>query len=201
MNYQVVLDNTINNLQGVPKLLLHACCAPCSSYVLEYLSKYFIITVFFYNPNMDSEEEYDKRLEELIRFVKEFPAKNPVTVVSREYHHEDFLKIAYGLEQEPERGIRCHKCYERRLEESFQYAKENHFDFITTTLTLSPYKNSQVINEIGKKLENKYAFSYLYSDFKKRDGYKRSLVLSHEYHLYRQNYCGCEFSKEKDLIE
>ncbi len=194
MNYQVVLDETIKNLNKIPKLLLHACCAPCSSYVLEYLSNYFEITVFFYNPNMDNVDEYNKRLMELERFVKEFKTRYPVKVVSKEYNHEEFLEMAKGLEQEPEKGSRCLKCYRLRLEESFNYAKENNFDYITTTLTLSPYKNSKVINEIGKELEEKYQFPYLYSDFKKRDGYKRSIELSKEYHLYRQDYCGCEFS-------
>jgi len=197
MNYQVVLDETIKGLTGVPRLLLHACCAPCSSYVLEYLSNYFEITVFFYNPNMDNADEYNKRLMELERFVKEFKTKYPVTVVNKEYNHEEFLEMAKGLEQEPEKGSRCLKCYRLRLEESFKYAKENSFDYITTTLTLSPYKNSKVINEIGEELEEKYQFPYLYSDFKKRDGYKRSIELSKEYHLYRQDYCGCEFSKAR----
>ncbi len=197
MNYQLVLDEAIKNLNKTPKLLLHACCAPCSSYVLEYLSNYFEITVFFYNPNMDNIDEYNKRLMELERFVKEFKTKYPVTVVNREYHHEEFLDIAKGLEQEPEKGSRCLKCYRLRLEESFKYAKENSFDYITTTLTLSPHKNSKLINGIGQELEEKYQFPYLYSDFKKRDGYKRSIELSNEYHLYRQDYCGCEFSKAR----
>ena len=136
MNYQVVLDETIKNLNKIPKLLLHACCAPCSSYVLEYLSNYFEITVFFYNPNMDNVDEYNKRLMELERFVKEFKTRYPVKVVSKEYNHEEFLEMAKGLEQEPEKGSRCLKCYRLRLEESFNYAKENNFDYITTTLTV-----------------------------------------------------------------
>lgn len=197
MNYQVVLDKMLENLEGTPKLLLHACCAPCSSYVLEYLSEYFEITVFFYNPNMDKEEEYNKRLHELERFIKEFNSKNPIHLVSKDYHHEEFLNIANGLHDIPEKGIRCHKCYRLRMEEAFIYAKENSFDFITTTLTLSPHKDSKVINEIGRELEKKYQFPYLYSDFKKREGYKRSIILSREYNLYRQDYCGCEFSKNK----
>ena len=201
MNYQVVLDETLKSLEGVSKLLLHACCAPCSSYVIEYLSNYFEITIFFYNPNIDGEIEYNKRLKELERFIKEFKTKYPVHLVNKEYHHEEFLELAKGLENAPERGSRCLKCYEKRLEESFLYAKENHFDYITTTLTLSPHKNSQVINEIGKKLEEKYHFPYLYSDFKKKEGYKRSIVLSKEYHLYRQDYCGCEFSKKRKKDE
>lgn len=199
MNYQIVLDEKLKKINGVPKLLLHACCAPCSSYVLEYLSNYFEITVFFYNPNMDGEGEFTKRLHELERFIEEFKTKYPVHLVYKDYNHEEFLHIAKGLEQEKEKGVRCLKCYRLRLEESFKYAKNHHFDYITTTLTLSPHKNSQVINEIGKELEKKYAFPYLYSDFKKRDGYKRSIFLSHEYNLYRQDYCGCEFSKRGTL--
>jgi hypothetical protein len=149
---------------------------------------------------MDKEEEFNKRYTELERFIHEFKGNNPIHLVSQKYNHDEFIHIAKGLEQEPERGKRCLKCYRLRLEESFKYAKEHGFDYITTTLTLSPYKNSVVINEIGKELEEKYNFKYLYSDFKKRDGYKRSIVLSHKYHLYRQNYCGCEFSKKVNVI-
>ena len=196
MNYQLVLDETLKKIEGVPKLLLHACCAPCSSYVLEYLSDYFEITVFFYNPNIDTIDEYEKRLNELKRFVREFNSKNKIEVVDIGFCDDDYKKIVVGLENEPERGRRCLKCYKLRLEKSFLYAKEHHFDYITTTLTLSPHKNSQVINEIGHELESKYQFPYLYSDFKKREGYKRSIVLSHEYNLYRQDYCGCKYSKK-----
>ena len=196
MNYQLMLDETIKNLTNVPKLLLHACCAPCSSYCIEYLSNYFEITIYYYNPNIDKEEEYDYRYSELERFIKEFKTKYPVHLINAGYHKQDFIKIATGLENEPERGARCLKCYRLRLEKSYQYAKENNFDYITTTLTLSPHKNSKVINEIGGELEKIYQVPYLYSDFKKRDGYKRSIVLSHEYNLYRQDYCGCEYSKK-----
>ena len=201
MNYQLVLDETLKKLDKTPKLLLHACCAPCSSYVLEYLSKYFAITVYFYNPNIDTEKEFNYRFKELERFIKEFPAVNPIKLVNAGYDKNDFYKISEGLEDEPERGRRCLKCYRLRLEKSFQYAKTNDFDYITTTLTLSPLKNSQAINEIGKELEEKYHFPYLYSDFKKREGYKRSIVLSHEYNLYRQDYCGCEFSKRRKITD
>ena len=197
MNYQVVLDKTLKELVGVPKLLLHACCAPCSSYVIEYLSNYFEITIFFYNSNIDKEEEYNKRFEELKRFIKEFKTKYPVHLVNKDYNHEVFLNLSRGLEGKPERGRRCLKCYRDRLEESFIYAKEHNFDYVTTTLTLSPHKSSEVINTIAKELEDVYHFPYLYSDFKKREGYKRSIVLSKEYNLYRQDYCGCEFSKER----
>ena len=196
MNYQLLLDETIKNLANVPKLLLHACCAPCSSYCIEYLSNYFEITIYYYNPNIDKEDEYDYRYSELERFIKEFKTKYPVHLVNAGYHKEDFENISKGLENEPERGARCLKCYRLRLEKSYQYAKENNFDYITTTLTLSPHKNSKVINEIGGDLEKEYLVPYLYSDFKKRDGYKRSITLSHEYNLYRQDYCGCKYSKK-----
>ena len=200
MNYQLMLEETINSLKTVPRLLLHACCAPCSSYVISYLANYFDITIYFYNPNMDSDDEYEKRCAELKRFVREFKTKHPVHVVIEEYHHDEFLEISKGLENEPERGRRCLKCYELRLRKSFMYAKENNFDYITTTLTLSPHKNSKIINEIGKKLEDELSFPYLFSDFKKKDGYKKSILLSQEYNLYRQNYCGCEFSKRESTL-
>ena len=201
MNYQLVLDETLKNLSGVPKLLLHACCAPCSSYCIEYLSNYFEITIYYYNPNIDKEEEYDYRYSELERFLKEFKTKYPVHLINAGYHKEDFIEIAKGLENEPERGRRCLKCYRLRLEKSYQYAMNNNFDYITTTLTLSPHKPSNVINLIGSELEKIYHVPYLYSDFKKRDGYKRSIELSHEYDLYRQDYCGCIYSKKtSDLL-
>ena len=195
MNYQLILDETLKNLVGVPKLLLHACCAPCSSYCIEYLSNYFEITIYYYNPNIDTKDEYDYRYNELERFIQEFKTKYPVYLINAGYNKEDFENIAKGLENEPERGKRCLKCYRLRLEKSFIYAKENNFDYITTTLTLSPHKPSNIINEIGRELESIYHVPYLYSDFKKKEGYKRSIVLSHEYNLYRQDYCGCEYSK------
>lgn len=201
MNYQLVLDETIKNLNKVPKLLLHACCAPCSSYCIEYLSDYFEITIYYYNPNIDKKEEYNYRYSELERFIHEFKTKYPVHLINAGYHKDDFVQIARGLENEPERGKRCLKCYRLRLSKSFEYAKTNNFDYVTTTLTLSPHKNSKVINEIGSELENIYGVPYLYSDFKKRDGYKRSIVLSHEYNLYRQDYCGCEYSKKNDKLK
>lgn len=197
MNYQIILDETLKKLDGKKKLLLHACCAPCSSYVIEYLSKYFDITILYYNPNIDTENEFNKRLSELNRFVKEFKTENPVKVISIGYNKEDYLDEIKGLENEKEGGNRCLKCFNLRLLKSCLYAKDNNFDYFTTTLTISPLKNSKVINEIGSELEKKYNMPYLYSDFKKREGYKRSIVLSHTYNLYRQDYCGCKFSKNK----
>ena len=201
MNYQLVLEDTLKNIKPGTKLLLHACCAPCSSYCIEYLSNYFEITVYYYNPNIDTDEEYDKRVNELKRFVSEFKTKYPVHLVILPHLQEEYNEIVVGLEDEPERGARCLKCYELRLRKSFKYAKENNFDYITTTLTLSPLKNSRVINEIGKKLEDEYDFKYLYSDFKKKEGYKRSIVLSREYNLYRQDYCGCKYSKKNKIYD
>lgn len=195
MNYQIVLENTLKNLKEKKTLLLHACCAPCSSYVIEYLSNYFDITILFYNPNINNDTEYNKRLQELERFVKEFKTNNPVKVISLGYNHDEYLQTVLGLEKEKEGGSRCLKCYRLRIEKTFEYAKQYNFDYVTTTLTISPLKNSQVINKIGSELENIYHINYLYSDFKKKEGYKRSIVLSHEYNLYRQDYCGCEFSK------
>lgn len=195
MNYQIVLENTLKELIEKKTLLLHACCAPCSSYVIEYLSNYFDITILFYNPNINNDIEYNKRLHELERFVKEFKTNNPVKVISLGYNHDEYLQTVLGLEEEKEGGSRCLKCYRLRIEKTFEYAKQYNFDYVTTTLTISPLKNSQVINKIGSELENIYHINYLYSDFKKKEGYKRSIVLSHEYNLYRQDYCGCEFSK------
>ena len=201
MNYQLVLEEELKHIKPGSRLLLHACCAPCSSYCIEYLSNYFPITVFYYNPNIDTEEEYNKRVNELKRFVSEFKTKYPVDVIDLGHLQEEYDKEVVGLENEPERGARCLKCYELRLRKSFIYAKEHNYDYITTTLTLSPLKNSKVINEIGKKLEDEYDFKYLYSDFKKKEGYKRSIVLSREYNLYRQDYCGCKYSKNKKIYD
>lgn len=196
MNYQIILDETLKKLDGKKKLLLHACCAPCSSYVIEYLSKYFDITILYYNPNIDTEEEFNHRFEELQRFVKSFPTENDVKVITLGYNSSDYLKEIKGLEKEKEGGKRCLKCFNLRLEKSAIYAKENNFDYFTTTLTISPLKNSKILNEIGASLEKEYNIKYLYSDFKKKDGYKRSIVLSREYNLYRQDYCGCKFSRK-----
>lgn len=202
MNYQNDLEKLISNLDYVPNLLLHSCCAPCSSYVIEYLSKYFNITIFYYNPNISPIEEYEKRKEEQIRFINQFKTINKVNIIDTSYDHEEFLEIAKGLEQELEGGSRCIKCYLLRLEQTALKAKELNFDYFATTLTVSPYKNSNKINDIGKLLEEKYNTKYLLSDFKKKDGYKRSIELASTYNLYRQNYCGCEFSrKEKNNEE
>lgn len=197
-NYQRELDQLIENIQKenrVPKLFLHACCAPCSSYVLEYLSQYFEITVFFYNPNISPEEEYKKRVREIRRLVSEMDYVHPVTIVEGKYEPERFFAMAKGLEKVPEGGERCFRCYRLRMEEAVQLAIEGGYDYFTTTLSISPLKNAQKINEIGEELSKIYGVAHLPSDFKKKNGYKRSIELSHEHDLYRQNYCGCVFSK------
>lgn len=195
INYQLKMEEIISSLDGVKKLLVHACCAPCSSYVLEYLSNYFEITVLFYNPNIDEKEEYEKRALELKRLVSTVNYKNKVDVVILDHDPSEFYQVVEGLENELEGGPRCFKCYRLRMEKAAKYAKENNFDYFTTTLSISPYKNSSKLNEIGSILEKEYGIKYLYSDFKKKNGYKRSIELSKKYSLYRQNFCGCKFSK------
>ena len=198
MNYQKELDKLIERLSKdgeVPKLLLHSCCAPCSSYVLDYLSNHFEITVFYYNPNIFPENEYTKRILEQQTLISDMRVKHPVSFLAGNYDRDRFFQIAEGLEHLREGGERCFKCYELRLRESAILAKEGGYDYFTTTLTISPLKNAEKLNEIGNKLAEKYGVSYLPSDFKKKNGYKRSIELSKEYGLYRQDYCGCEFSQ------
>ena len=198
-NYQRELEQLISNIEPghVPSLLLHACCAPCSSYCLEYLSQYFSITVLFYNPNISPAAEYQKRVDEIKRLISELPAKNKISLIEGRYLPEEFYTSVKGLENEPEGGKRCHVCYELRLHEAAVVAKELGYDYFTTTLSISPLKDADKLNEIGKKLSDEYGISYLYSDFKKKNGYKRSIELSKEYKLYRQNFCGCVFSKRE----
>ena len=173
---------------------MHSCCAPCSSYVLEYLSDYFEITVFYYNPNIFPESEYTKRILEQQMLIQDMNVKHPVSFLAASYERERFYEIAKGLEHLKEGGDRCFKCYELRLEEAAKIATEGEFDYFTTTLSISPMKNAEKLNEIGNKVGVKYGVSYLQSDFKKKNGYKRSIELSKEFGLYRQDYCGCEFS-------
>lgn len=207
INYQKMLDKIIADNQKqemTPTLLLHSCCAPCSSYVLEYLSQFFNITVFYYNPNIYPHEEYDKRVAELQRLIAQMPVKNPVTFVERGYDEKDFFEAVKGFEHIPEGGERCFKCYRLRLERTAKLAKELGFDYFTTTLSISPYKNAPKLNEISQELGEIYDVKALPADFKKREGYKRSIQLSAEYGLYRQDYCGCAFSKrerERQLAE
>lgn len=200
INYQKELDKVIEVLQRqgrVPRLLLHSCCAPCSSYVLEYLSRYFEITVFYYNPNIYPPEEFGKRVEEQKRLIAQLPAEHPISFLDGPYEPERFYEMAKGLEQVPEGGARCFKCYRLRLTETAEMARAGKYDYFTTTLSISPLKNAEKLNEIGGQLAKDYGVDYLYSDFKKRNGYKRSTELSREYGLYRQDYCGCVFSKKE----
>ncbi|MBQ7943341.1 MAG: epoxyqueuosine reductase QueH [Lachnospiraceae bacterium] len=213
-NYQKELDKLIDGLikqDKVPTLFLHSCCAPCSSYVLEYLRQYFKITVFYYNPNISAEPEYVKRVEEQKRLIAAYNAQAldgfaklaggtwgkvyPIDIVEGDYIPQEFYEIAKGLEQCPEGGERCFKCYELRLKKTVQKALELGFDYFATTLTISPLKNSPKLNEIGERLSGEYGVAWLPSDFKKKNGYKRSIELSAEYDLYRQDYCGCIYSK------
>ncbi len=199
-NFQREMDALLESVSKQPlkRLLLHSCCAPCSSYVLEYLSRYFEITVLYFNPNITSAGEYNLRLGEQRRLCAQMPMPNSVSVIAGEYAPEQFFSAVKGLENEPEGGARCRKCFELRLSYTARLAKEGKYAFFATTLTLSPLKNAAVINEIGESIASEYGVPYLCSDFKKREGYKRSLVLSAEYKLYRQNYCGCVFSRRAE---
>ena len=197
MNYQRELDKLLKKLEtkeSVPRLLLHSCCAPCSSYVLEYLSDFFSITVFYYNPNIYPQEEYWMRVREQQEFIRRFPARHPISFVEGAYDTERFYEMAKGMEQEKEGGERCFACYELRLREAGELARAKGFDYFTTTLSISPLKNAGKLNEIGAALSAELGVRYLYADFKKKNGYKRSIELSREYGMYRQNYCGCVFS-------
>lgn len=196
-NYQKELEKRLTAIstEGVtPSLLLHSCCAPCSSYCLEYLSDYFHITIYYYNPNISNPEEYSRRVEEQKRLISELPVKNPIQFLEGVYEPEAFYQIAKGLEEQPEGGERCAKCYELRLREAASCAMKNDFDYFTTTLSISPHKNAVKLNEIGEQMGTEYGVAYLNSDFKKRNGYKRSTQLSKDYGLYRQDYCGCVYS-------
>ena len=196
MNYQKELEKELSKIGSSDKrLLLHSCCAPCSSYVIEYLSAFFRITVFYYNPNITEREEYGKRVLEQKRLLSSMPLKNPVDFIEGEYEPEVFFELSKGLEKCPEGQERCFACYEMRLKETAIQAKRLGYDYFTTTLTISPLKNAEIINEIGQRLGAVYDINYLLSDFKKKNGYKRSIELSKEYDLYRQDYCGCCYSK------
>ena len=213
-NYQKELDNIIEGLDKAevetpPRLLLHSCCAPCSSYVLEYLRTFFKITVFYYNPNISMEPEYLKRVEEQKRLIAVYnealhseaqydvrPAYH-IDIIEGDYEPDRFFEVARGLESCPEGGERCFACYEMRLRKTSQIAEAGQYDYFTTTLTISPLKNAAKLNEIGEKLSNECGIKWLPSDFKKKGGYQRSIELSKEYQLYRQNYCGCIYSKSE----
>ena len=196
-NYQLLLDKELANIEqnnARPSLLLHSCCAPCSSYVLEYLNRYFSITILYYNPNISPASEFSYRAEEQQRLVTEMTFVNPIEVIVGRYDPSEFAMIAKGHEQDPEGGDRCTACYRLRLEETAAYAASNGFDYFTTTLSISPLKDAERLNTIGGEMAKTYGVPYLFSDFKKREGYKRSIQLSGEYGLYRQDYCGCIYS-------
>ncbi len=199
VNYNLVMEDIINNLETKPKLLLHACCGVCSSSVLERLIPYFDITVLFYNPNIYPASEYQKRLDVLKEYINK--AALPVKILETDYRIKDFYQVVKGLENEKEGGLRCDKCYFLRLEETAKIAKEKGYDYFCTTLSVSPYKKATTLNEIGKRLEQQYQVKYLYSDFKKKEGYKRSNELAKKYGLYRQHYCGCEFSLNDTTVK
>ena len=197
MNYYKEMLKIINNLDCKPKLLLHSCCAPCSTTVIESLKDYFDITIIYYNPNIEPFNEYEKRKLEQIKIINEYGLK----YMDCDYDNDKFHEISKGLENIPEKGIRCHKCYRLRLNYTAKKGKENDFDYFGTTLTVSPYKLSNIINEIGLELESVYNIKFLVSDFKKNEGYKKSIELSKKYNLYRQNYCGCIYSKNINFNE
>ena len=205
MNYQVEMEKIISSLDYTPRLLLHVCCAPCSSYVLSVLAKYFKIDIVYYNPNINTKEEYDKRLDELKRLISTVKYDNSVNIVDCVYNNMDFYNAVKGLENESEGGKRCFECYKLRLDYTAKVAKKLGYEYFTTSLSISPYKNVNWLNEIGINLENKYGIKYLVADFKKKNGYKTSIELSKKYNLYRQDYCGCIYSKmerrKKDEIK
>ncbi len=200
-NYQKELERVLAAEEGkLPSLFLHSCCAPCSSYVLEYLSRYFLITVFYFNPNIYPEEEYRFRAAEQRRLIAEMKTAQPVQFAEGRFDPSEFYRAVKGLEHIPEGGERCRACFWLRLGEAAREAADRGFDYFTTTLTISPLKNAEALNEIGTELGRAYGVKWLPSDFKKKNGYKRSTELSREYGLYRQDYCGCVFSKrERDV--
>ncbi|MGO1581413.1 MAG: epoxyqueuosine reductase QueH [Peptoniphilaceae bacterium] len=199
INYNLKMENIIKNLDKDKeyKLLLHSCCAPCSSVVLERLSKYFKITILYYNPNIDTSIEFERRVKEQEYLIKNIDLEDRIEIMVIGYNSKEYYDFIEGHEDEVEGGKRCELCFELRLEKTAEIAKELGFDFFTTTLSISPHKNSKILNEVGEKAANKYEIDYLYSDFKKKEGYKRSIELSEKYDLYRQDYCGCEFSKKR----
>ena len=201
MNYDIEMEKQIANIEEGTKLLLHACCAPCSSAVLEALANFFKVIIFYYNPNITDRDEYEKRIEEIKKLISIINPKYKVELIEGNYEPKKFFEIAKGLENEPERGKRCYKCYELRLKETATIAEQLKIPYFCTTLTLSPHKNSNWINEIGEKLNKEYDTNYLYSDFKKKERYKRSIELSKKYNLYRQDYCGCIYSKRNNQFE
>lgn len=200
MNYHLELCKELQSLTKKEAILMHSCCAPCSSYVLEYLREYLKVTIFYYNPNITQIEEYQKRLTQQKNFIERFKREpEEILLLEGQYNPEKFLAMSKGLEAEVEGGQRCQRCYELRLRETARVAKEQGFSYFSTTLTISPMKNAEKLNEIGNEIAKKYGISFLLSDFKKNNGYKRSIELSKEYDLYRQNYCGCIYSQQQSI--
>ena len=197
-NYSKKCEEILNTIKTKKTILLHSCCGPCSSYVITYLTNFFDITILYYNPNISPYEEYLKRKEEQIKIIKELNKiyENKIDIIDCDYDNEIYEKNIKGLEKEPERGKRCEICYEMRIKKTAEIAKENNYDYFCTTLSVSPFKNATLINKIGEKMEKAYNINWLYSDFKKKDGYKKSIALSQKYNLYRQNYCGCIYSQK-----
>ena len=198
IRYDLLMDQEIERLRqrGIrPRLLLHVCCAPCSTACLEKLTEAFQVTCFYYNPNIEPEAEFEHRFAELVRLTNEMPMRESPEVIKGDYDHERFIDLAKGLESLPEGGERCFRCYRLRLEQTAKAAREGGYDYFTTTLSVSPYKNADKLNTIGASLTEAYGVPYLFSDFKKHDGYLRSIRLSAQYNLYRQDYCGCVYSK------
>lgn len=191
-NYNNLFKNEVANFDKKHSILLHSCCAPCSSHVISALKDYFDITILYYNPNISPIQEYEKRKQEQINFIKQLDCG--IKIMDCDYDNDVYEECIKGLENEKEGGARCLKCFRLRLEKTAKLASINNFDYFCTTLTVSPYKNSQVINSIGKELMNIYNVKWLYSDFKKEEGYKHSIALSKQYNLYRQDYCGCIYS-------
>lgn len=201
-NYYLLFEKQIEEiktLQLVPNLLLHSCCAPCSSQVISTLTNFFNITILYYNPNIYPKEEYLKRKEEQKKLLNKIESINKLNIIDCDYDNEVYEQTIKGLEKEKEGGARCYKCFSLRLEKTAKIGEENNYDYFSTTLTISPHKNSKIINIIGKSLEEKYNIKWLYSDYKKKDGYKKSIELSKKYNLHRQNYCGCIYSKRIDV--
>lgn len=205
MNYNKTMEDIIKKINEedyIPSLLLHSCCAPCSTHVVDTLAPYFNITIFYYNPNIEPQEEYEKRKKEEQRFIKEYPSPNKLDIIDCDYDNDLYHQVIKGLEDLGEGSPRCHKCYYLRLQKTAEKAKELKYDYFGTTLTVSPYKDSLKLNEIGKSLSEKYHINYLYSDFKKKNGYLHSIELAKKYNLYRQDYCGCIYSqKEREIIK
>ena len=200
-SYYKLCLNELSSIKKKKKILLHSCCAPCSSHVITFLSKYFDITILYYNPNISPIEEYNKRKEEQIRLVNELNNETKIDILDCDYDNDIYEKSIKGYEKCPERGARCTICFNLRLEKTAKIAKEKKYDYFCSTLTVSPYKNATLINQIGETLSKEYNIKWLYSDFKKNDGYKKSIELSKKYNLYRQDYCGCIYSKRKNILD